>query len=124
MQLKLDRENTEPLHGQIAAQIRRLLASGELRPGTLLPSVRMLARQHAINPMTVSKAYGSLVDAGMLERKSGIGMAVACCRIADDERMAMLAPALTALAMQSAQLGLSRKAVLDALDDRLTQVTT
>ncbi len=49
-----------PIYRQIVEQVRRQMAGGQLRPGTELPSVRALAQQHAINPMTVSKAYSLL----------------------------------------------------------------
>jgi DNA-binding transcriptional regulator YhcF (GntR family) len=42
-----------PIYRQLSEQIRRMAASGQLPPGTELPSIRDLALQHAINPMTV-----------------------------------------------------------------------
>jgi len=42
-----------PIYRQLSEQIRRMAASGQLQPGTELPSIRDLAMQHAINPMTV-----------------------------------------------------------------------
>ena len=53
-----------------------MVASGQLPPGTELPSVRELAMQHAINPMTVSKAYSLLEAEGVLERNRGKPMTV------------------------------------------------
>src|SRR5690606_10374716 len=67
----------QPIYRQIAEQIRRLVAGGQLAAGTTLPSVRDVAAAHAINPMTVSKAYSQLEAEGVLERQRGKGMAVA-----------------------------------------------
>ena len=57
-------------------QVRRLIAGGQLPPGAELPSVRELAAQHAVNPMTVSKAYALLEAEGLLERNRGKPMTV------------------------------------------------
>jgi GntR family transcriptional regulator len=96
-----------PIYRQIVDQVRRQMAGGQLRPGTELPSVRALAQQHAINPMTVSKAYSLLESEGLLERRRGMGMVVAAQgehRAVDPERL--LAPLLQALVRQAAELGL------------------
>ena len=52
--------STEPIYRQLVEQVRRLVAGGQLAPGDALPSVREVALQLAVNPMTVSKAYGLL----------------------------------------------------------------
>jgi len=53
--------------------VRRLVASGALRPAAAVPSVRDLARDLSINPATVAKGYQRLVDAGILVVKRGEG---------------------------------------------------
>jgi GntR family transcriptional regulator len=97
----------EPIYRQIAEQVRRLVAGGQLKAGAALPSVRDLAAAHAINPMTVSKAYSLLETEGVLQRLRGVGMAVAE-RIHSarpvHERLSLLEPALEALARQSREL--------------------
>ena len=60
-----------PIYRQILEQVRRMVASGQLAPGAELPSVRDLALKHAVNPMTISKAYSLLEAEGMLERNRG-----------------------------------------------------
>ena len=54
-----------------------MVASGQLPPGTALPSVRDLALRHTINPMTISRAYSMLETEGLLERNRGRPMTVA-----------------------------------------------
>jgi GntR family transcriptional regulator len=66
-----------PIYRQILDQVRRMVASGQLPPGAELPSVRELAVRHAVNPMTISKAYSLLEAEGLLERNRGRPMTVA-----------------------------------------------
>jgi GntR family transcriptional regulator len=109
-----------PIYRQIVEQVRRQMAGGQLRPGTELPSVRALAQQHAINPMTVSKAYSLLESEGLLERRRGMGMVVAgqgAHRAVDPERL--LAPLLQALVRQAAELGLPPETLHRLIDQTL-----
>ena len=66
-----------PIYRQLLEQVRRMVASGQLQPGAALPSVRDLAVLHAVNPMTISKAYSLLETEGLLERNRGKPMTVA-----------------------------------------------
>jgi GntR family transcriptional regulator len=97
-----------PIYRQIVDQVRRQVAAGRLAAGDELPSVRSLAAEHAINPMTVSKAYGLLETEGLLERRRGQGMFVAAIRASRKPaaRLALLEPTLVAAAQQASQLGL------------------
>ena len=105
----------EPIYRQIVEQLRRLIAGGQLPPGELLPSVREVAGFHAINPMTVSRAYSLLEGEGLLERLRGAGMAVArSARRArpEAERMGLLEPRLQDLARAARELELPASRVL------------
>jgi GntR family transcriptional regulator len=73
----LNPQSGVPIYRQILEQVRRMVASGQLAPGAELPSVRDLALKHAVNPMTISKAYSLLEAEGMLERNRGRPMTVA-----------------------------------------------
>ena len=75
--LRIDPRSATPIWSQIEDGIRRLVASGALRPAAALPSVRDLARELRINPATVSKAYRRLVDAEVLIVRRGDGTYVA-----------------------------------------------
>lgn len=108
----------EPIYRQIMAQIQRLIVSGQLQPGMLLPSVRDVAAYHAINPMTVSKAYSLLEAEGLLLRQRGKGMSVADtqdARPSQRERWQLLAPALDALARQACELELPPEQLAERL---------
>lgn len=106
-----------PIYRQIVEQVRRQVASGRLAAGDEVPSVRAVAAEHAINPMTVSKAYGLLEAEGLLERRRGLGMVVAAQKPARAaERASLLEPALRAAARQAVQLGLTPDTALRQFD--------
>ena len=108
----------EPIFRQIAAQVRRLIVSRQLAPGELLPSVRDVAEFHAINPMTVSRAYSLLEAEGLLERLRGKGMAVSSMQArpaSPDQRLELLDPQLRAVARQAEELELPASLVLKRL---------
>lgn len=108
----------EPIYRQIVEQLRRLIAGGQLTAGELLPSVRDVAGFHAINPMTVSRAYGLAEAEGLLERLRGKGMAVAATRRAsqsENQRLALLEPQLLELARHARELELSAEPILRRL---------
>ncbi|MEN9418282.1 MAG: hypothetical protein RI988_1902 [Pseudomonadota bacterium] len=109
MRFSIQPSSPEPIYRQIVEQVRRHVASGQWRAGEELPSVRALALEHTINPMTVSKAYSLLEAEGLLERRRGMGMVIAARQPAAPtrERRALLEPALRAAALQARQLGLS-----------------
>lgn len=110
-----------PLYRQLSEQIRRMVASGQLAPGTELPSIRDVALKHAINPMTVSKVYSLLEAEGVLERHRGKPMTVAVRRPAKRgaaDRMKALEPHLENVVLAARQLELSADEVIDALREK------
>jgi GntR family transcriptional regulator len=110
-----------PIYRQLSEQIRRMAASGQLPPGTELPSIRDLALKHAINPMTVSKVYALLEAEGVLERHRGKPMTVAkpAARAQSPlaKRLEQLAPHVEQVALAARQLDLSEKDAVKALQD-------
>jgi GntR family transcriptional regulator len=75
--IRVDPTLPSPIWSQIEESVRYLVASGALRPGEAVPSVRDLARELRVNPNTVAKAYQRLVEAGILETRRGEGTFVA-----------------------------------------------
>lgn len=71
--LRIDPRDARPIWRQIEEGVQHLVARGALPAGTLVPSVRDLARDLQINPATVSKAYQRLTDAGVLAVRRGEG---------------------------------------------------
>lgn len=117
-ELLIQPSSVEPIYRQIAQQLRRLIAGGRLPHGEEIPSVRDVAVRHAINPMTVSRAYAQLEAEGLLERRRGKGMVVAERRgraQTTDRRLHQLQPKLEEIARHTRELGLPGEAVLDRL---------
>lgn len=110
-----------PLYRQLMDQLRLELFSGRLAAGTMLPSVRQLARELSINPMTVSKAYSRLHEEGALERVAGLGMRVP--EDPDREWQAKLRHELLPQLQESVDLakeaGLSRSQLLSLIEPLL-----
>lgn len=77
MFLRIESSSGVPITRQIADQIRTQCASGKLKPGERLPSVRELARQITVNQNTVLRVYERLTNEGLLERRHGDGTYVA-----------------------------------------------
>jgi len=103
----------EPIYRQLVEQVRRLSASGQLRPGDEMPSVREIAQALALNPMTVSKAYSLLEMEGVLARRRGLGMVVAeSASTQPADRADLLRPTLERAAVEARQLELDPETVL------------
>jgi GntR family transcriptional regulator len=112
----------EPIYRQMVEQTRRMIASGQLSAGQEMPSVREVAAHHAINPMTVSKAYSLLEMEGLLERQRGKGMTVAAQGNkvkSQSARLELIDPAIQALAHQAKELELPINAVMERLKEFL-----
>jgi GntR family transcriptional regulator len=101
----LNPQSGTPIYRQLIDQVRRMVASGQLAAGAALPSVRELALEHAVNPMTISKAYSLLEAEGVLERQRGKPMTVA----AQDRAQAPRAQRLQQLETQLDHLVLSAR---------------
>jgi GntR family transcriptional regulator len=117
MLLQIDHHSGQPIFRQVIDQIRRQVMAGQLREGEQLPSVRDLAAQLRVNPMTISKAYGLLEMEGILERRRGVGLFVAA--IARDKagrtKADMLEEALTRAVVTAIQLGIPEEKARDML---------
>ena len=68
-------DNT-PIYRQLKERVVGMMLDGVLKPGDALPSVRQVAAEYQLNPITVSKAYQELVDEELVEKRRGIGMYV------------------------------------------------
>jgi len=73
LELKLDFRSGLPIYTQIVEQIQRMLASGELKPGDQLPTVRQLATELRVNFNTIARAYRMLDEAGLISTQQGRG---------------------------------------------------
>ena len=117
----LDPHSDIPIYRQLVEQIKRMIASGQLKKGDALPSVRDLALTHSVNPMTISKAYGLLQREGLLVRQQGKPMQVAALKTREtaNKRIERIAPQLEQLILAARQLEVSDQMLLDALTKQL-----
>ena len=68
--------NNAPIYRQLKERIVGMMLDGALKAGDALPSVRQIAADFQLNPITVSRAYQELADETLVEKRRGIGMYV------------------------------------------------
>ncbi len=66
----------EPIYLQLKDLVKNMILSGDINEGDALPSVRQVAMDYKVNPITVSKSYQILVDEELVEKRRGLGMFV------------------------------------------------
>ena len=74
----MDREwsDNQPIYRQLRDQVVAMILEGVLKQGDPLPSVRNVAAEYRVNPLTVLKGYQELVDEELVEKRRGLGMFV------------------------------------------------
>jgi GntR family transcriptional regulator len=110
--------DNQPIYWQLRERTVAMILDGTLAEGEPLPSVRTVASELQLNPITVSKSYQSLVDDGLVEKRRGLGMFV--CEVAREtlmasERAKFLEQEWPAMLDRIEQLGLSVGQLLDAV---------
>ncbi len=65
-----------PIYRQLKERVVAMMLDGVLKPGDALPSVRQVAAEYQLNPITVSRAYQELADEALVEKRRGLGMFV------------------------------------------------
>jgi GntR family transcriptional regulator len=68
--------DSQPIYWQLKERTIAMILDGTLAEGDALPSVRTVASEFQLNPITVSKSYQALVDDGLVEKRRGLGMFV------------------------------------------------
>ena len=74
--MSADWNDSTPIYRQLKERVVGMMLDGVLKAGDALPSVRSIAAEYQLNPITVSKAYQELVDENLVEKRRGIGMYV------------------------------------------------
>ena len=104
--IAINYRDPRPIYEQIQAELRRLMLTGALPPGSRLPSVRELAGQLAINPNTIQRAYRELEAEGYILSVAGKGSFVAQIdRLAEQQKKEAIG-AFRAAAQRLRALGL------------------
>lgn len=108
-----------PIYRQIIDQVKTQIATGRLEAGVFMPSVRQVAEELEINPMTVSKAYSLLEKESVLEFVRGQGMMVRESSIPKknlQKREENIVPLLKEVVTKAQQLSLEEEKVIRALE--------
>jgi GntR family transcriptional regulator len=122
--IRVDSQNGVPVYEQIVRQVMFAIADGVVAPGDLLPSVRELARELAINPNTVARAYRDLQAQGVVEFASGIGLAVksGARRDCQTQRRQLLQHRIGLALEEAFQSGLDGEAIRRLVDTEITRL--
>jgi GntR family transcriptional regulator len=112
-----------PIYRQITDQVRLGAATGKLRVGESLPSVRGLAEQLVINPNTVARAYSDLAREGLIETRAGKGVFVIRKRkvFTRQEGRRRLEPLIEMLIGEALAMDFSREELRDTFEKKLKE---
>ena len=125
----MDREwnDNQPIYRQLRDRVVAMILDGVLKEGDPLPSVRNVAAENRVNPLTVLKGYQQLVDEGLVESKRGLGMFInsgARNLLLQGERQKFLDEEWPRIQATIQRLGLTAKQLLEAAGNRRPSKTT
>ncbi|EQD44352.1 transcriptional regulator gntR family protein [mine drainage metagenome] len=115
-------DDREPIYRQLRDRLAAMILDQNVREGDALPSVRSMAADFQLNPLTVLKSYQGLVDEGVIEKHRGLGMYLAPGgreRLLERERRRFLEHDWPALIQTIERLGLDPKTLVDSLTTKL-----
>ena len=115
--------DSQPIYWQLKERTVAMILDGTLPEGEALPSVRTVAAEFQLNPITVYKSYQALVDDGLVEKRRGLGMFVcegARRKLLASERSRFLEDEWPATLNRIEQLGLDAEDLLEAVKKRGT----
>ena len=113
--MDLEFNNSQPIYRQIRDRVVAMILDGVIKEGDPLPSVRTVAAEYRVNPLTVLKAYQQLVDEQLIESKRGRGMFInegARVLLLNVERHKFLAEEWPRVAAMIQRLGLTPRELL------------
>jgi GntR family transcriptional regulator len=119
--------NNQPIYRQLRHRVVAMILDGVLKEGDPLPSVRNVAAEYRVNPLTVLKAYQGLVDEQLVESKRGLGMFVnagARNLLLKGERQKFLAEEWPRVHATIERLGLTTEELLDGAATRRSKSKT
>ena len=115
--MNADWHDNTPIYRQLKSRVVEMMLDGLLKPGDALPSVRQVAADYQLNPITVSRAYQELADEELVEKRRGLGMYVtdgAPEKLLASERERFITIEWPAVVERMRRLGLSAKELLAA----------
>ena len=113
--------DSQPIYWQLKERTIAMILDGTLAEGEALPSVRTVASDFQLNPITVSKSYQALVDDELVEKRRGLGMFVltgARQKLMESEREKFLTEEWPAMVLRIQQLGLDVNKLLQAATEK------
>ena len=115
----MDREwsDGQPIYRQLRDRVVAMILDGVLNEGDPLPSVRTVAAEYRVNPLTVLKSYQQLADEQLVEKRRGLGMFInagARALLLEAERRRFLAEQWPRVHATIQRLGLTARELLDA----------
>lgn len=121
MEFQCDPTSRLPIYRQLMDQIRQAVARGRLRPGTRLPSVRVMSRELVVNPNTIARVYTELEREGILNTRQGLGVFVAepQADLSASARRERLSAVLDRFLTEAVHLGYSADDVITAVTKRI-----
>ena len=124
MYIRVNPASSTPLYSQVVEQIKHAVASGRLRSGDQLPSVREMAIDLRINPNTVAKAYRELERDGVVQARQGSGVFVAdqAPVLQKGERLKIAARHMDQAIVQAVNLALDPEDIKTLFADRLEKI--
>jgi GntR family transcriptional regulator len=122
----VDPRSPTPLYAQIAGRLRMAIASGELRPGASLPSVRTLSSRLRVNPATIVQAYRELELEGLVTTRQGAGTFVqeVALERRQEDRQQEARRLVRDLLAHAGSLGISVAELQDAIERELKPIVT
>ena len=126
LHIQIDPQSGVPIYRQVMDQVRNYVASGALKPGTQLPSIRELAKNLAVNPTTIVKAYTELEHDRVIEMRQGKGAFLAERGEAPnpEECARKLGVIARKLGVEALQMGISRQNVIKIVESELDRIET
>lgn len=124
MFFSIEPNNGVAIYEQLMRQVKFAVAEKTLKPGQLLPSVRILSQQLAVNPNTITKAFQQLQGEGVLESVRGRGIAVqsdALERCMNDRRT-LIAERFRVVLAEALQAGYSESEIFGLVKDQLREL--
>ena len=112
--------DSQPIYWQLKERTIAMILDGTLPEGSALPSVRTVASDFQLNPITVSKSYQALVDDELVEKRRGLGMFVregARRKLTDSEREKFLNEEWPATVTRIRQLGLDVNKLIQSITE-------
>lgn len=110
-------DDAQPIYRQLHDRVVVMILDGVIAEGEALPSVRQVAADYRLNPLTVLKGYQQLVDEGLVEKRRGMGLYVstgAKATLLQGERERFLTSEWPKVRARIARLGLSATELLAA----------